>query len=219
MFLKNIALEGYKSINLKISNQCIHCHTIIEPIHLLTTKVDNIKKTFALIMQCPSCKKYLLFPYQKDWDEAYLLTYDYNNIPLDMYIPDQIIEKFPKFVEIYEQSLKAEAFGLNDISGVGYRKALEFLIKDFVINILEYNSDEISSLTLANTIRKIENPQINNLATATTWIGNDQTHYERRYEDKDIQDMKMFLKALINFISYELTLKEALGFIEENKKN
>ena len=43
----------------------------------------------------------------------------------------EISELSENFVEIYGQSQVAENQGLNKICGVGYRKALEFLIKDF----------------------------------------------------------------------------------------
>lgn len=44
----------------------------------------------------------------------------------------------PQFVKVYNQALKAEEFSLDEIAGLGYRKALEFLIKDFAI----YNNPE-----------------------------------------------------------------------------
>lgn len=47
---------------------------------------------------------------------------------------NELIKTFSlKFIEIYNQALKAEAIELNEISEMGFRKALEFLIKDYVI--------------------------------------------------------------------------------------
>jgi hypothetical protein len=40
----------------------------------------------------------------------------------------------PSFVSIYEQASSAEGYRLEDIAGPGYRKALEFLIKDYAIS-------------------------------------------------------------------------------------
>lgn len=45
----------------------------------------------------------------------------------------KIDEISPKFNEIYKQALAAEVSNLNEIAGLGYRKSLEFLIKDIAI--------------------------------------------------------------------------------------
>jgi hypothetical protein len=44
-------------------------------------------------------------------------------------IPKELIDLSPNFEEIYSQAYLAEKYDLNQIAGVGYRKALEFLIK------------------------------------------------------------------------------------------
>lgn len=59
------------------------------------------------------------------------------------------------------------------------------------------------------------------LAKAATWIGNDETHYTRKYEDKDISDMKKYIRALSNYLSSEYLVSEYLVsesslFINEN---
>lgn len=43
----------------------------------------------------------------------------------------EIQEISPSFVKIYNQALAAEELNLSEIAGMGYRKSLEFLIKDF----------------------------------------------------------------------------------------
>mgnify|MGYP000858501655 CR=1 FL=1 len=66
-------------------------------------------------------------------------------------------------------------------------------------------------LNILNRVLK-EDEKIKNLATASTWIGNDETHYIRKHVDKDIQDMKQFIHALLYFIEYQLTVEEATTF-------
>jgi len=54
---------------------------------------------------------------------------------------EQVKKEFPEpvegvskmFVQIYNESNHAEQLGLSSIAGPGYRKALEFLIKDFLV--------------------------------------------------------------------------------------
>src|ERR1043166_3097052 len=38
-----------------------------------------------------------------------------------------------KFIKTYLQSLVAESNGLDEIAGMGYRKAIEYLVKDWAI--------------------------------------------------------------------------------------
>lgn len=58
-------------------------------------------------------------------------------------------------------------------------------------------------------------PKLQNLAKAASWIGNDETHYIRRHDDKDIRDMKQFIKSASHFIvaNYDADLAE--DFISE----
>lgn len=116
----------------------------------------------------------------------------------------------PQFVKIYNQALAAETSSLDEIAGLGYRKSLEFLIKDFAIH--EHHDDEakIKSMPLSACIRDyIDAPTIKTLATRSAWIGNDEAHYIRKQEDRDVNDMKAFIKATVYFISMILITEDA----------
>ena len=134
-------------------------------------------------------------------------------------LPDLVNKTFPAFKEIYEQSLEAEAQGLDQIAGIGYRKAIEFLIKEYVIHKQPENEKDVKSKFLGKVIDNnlTEFPKIQTLAKAAVWIGNDETHFVRVHEDKDIQDMKDFLTATALFISAELKVEEALEFTSRSK--
>lgn len=128
-----------------------------------------------------------------------------------------------KFVEIYQQSERAENDGLTEICGMGYRKALEYLVKDFAIHTHPDQRHEIESpkLTLGQCIDKyIDSQKIKTMAKASSWIGNDETHYTRKHEDYDVQDLKCFIKTTAAFIEYELNFEEAVDFLnpEQSKK-
>ena len=36
------------------------------------------------------------------------------------------------------------------------------------------------------------------------WIGNDETHYVRKWEEKDIEDLKILIDHVVKFIKREL---------------
>ena len=115
-----------------------------------------------------------------------------------------------QFVKIYNQALAAETSGLDEIAGLGYRKALEFLVKDFAIHLYPDDSEEIKRMMLSPCIRKyIDNPQIKTLVERSAWIGNDEAHYIRKQNDRDVSDMKAFIKATVYFISMVLITEDA----------
>ena len=47
------------------------------------------------------------------------------------------------------------------------------------------------------------------LATQSAWIGNDDTHYIRKQEDRDVQDIKSFIQAIVYFIGMILITEDA----------
>lgn len=99
---------------------------------------------------------------------------------------------------------------LDQIAGIGYRKSLEFLAKDFAIKYNPDDEDKIKNMPLSNCIKTyIDDPRIKNLAEKSIWLGNDETHYVRKHEDRDISDMKQFIDALVYFISMILITEDA----------
>jgi drug/metabolite transporter (DMT)-like permease len=106
-----------------------------------------------------------------------------------------ISEISPIFCDIYNQAYAAQQMNLSQICGVGYRKALEFLIKDYIMSGIEDDKkDGIKQKNLAKCIKEdISSPNVKAVAARATWIGNDETHYVRKWEDKDIKDLIMVL--------------------------
>ena len=123
-----------------------------------------------------------------------------------------------KFSIIYNQARSAEQDGLKEICGAGYRRALEFLIKDYLIKKLksedkpsekvkkttEDQEKKIKNKLLGKCISEdIENKQIKKVAQRAAWIGNDETHYIRIWEDKDLKDLKNLIELTVHWIEME----------------
>ena len=122
----------------------------------------------------------------------------------------EISEVSPAFMKIFEESYAAEQNGLTAICGMGYRKALEYLVKDYLIEKLPQDRDVIANEPLSQSIRRIDNSQIKILAERSAWLGNDETHYTKKHEGYSYKDIKSFLEALVAFILYEKTVEKAL---------
>jgi len=111
----------------------------------------------------------------------------------------------PAFVQIFGEAEFAEQEELMQICGVGYRKALEFLIKDYLIKKKPDKEEFIKKKFLGNCIKEdIDNLKIKQIAEKATWLGNDETHYIRRWEDKDLKDLKILINITVHYILIDI---------------
>lgn len=107
---------------------------------------------------------------------------------------------------------KQKRSNLFHVAGMGYRKAIEFLIKDYLLYLCPADKEKIEKMSLSNCIsNKLENEKLKVVASRATWIANDFVHYTRKYTDKDIGDIKRFIDACVYWIMTELITDEASG--------
>ncbi|GGB26904.1 hypothetical protein GCM10011409_00260 [Lentibacillus populi] len=100
------------------------------------------------------------------------------------------------------------------ISGIGYRKAIEFLVKDYLIFLNPENKEKILKQQLSPCINMLDNHNIKEIARRAAWLGNDETHYMRKWEDKDINDLKKLIEVTVYFIAMDVSAKK---YLEEMK--
>ena len=120
-------------------------------------------------------------------------------------IAEEVAELSPLFCEIFTESYQAEVLGMEQICGIGYRKALEFLIKDFCISEHPNEETKIKGKALAKCINDyIDDTRIKQCASRAAWLGNDEAHYVRKWTDKDIGDLKILIKLSVLWIQSHL---------------
>lgn len=108
--------------------------------------------------------------------------------------------------------------GLLQVCGVGYRKALEYLVKDYLISLHPSKEDTYKQLALGNCIaHHVVNTNVKNIGERATWLGNDETHYIRKWEDKDVSDLKKLINITSKWIEQELETKKILEEMPEKK--
>lgn len=197
-------------------DSCPSCHTALDP-RLLSAyyvKRPDFHCRVFITFFCTKCSRAFLGQYSGEWSSL-----SPNQFQLDFLIPDgflprnfspNISELSSNFVSIYNQALNAEVAGLDEICGMGYRKALEFLIKDFAIHEHPEKQDDIEQASLGKCIDNyIDSSRITALAKASAWLGNDETHYIKRHPDYSIDDLKPFIDSVVSFIDSELTVYKA----------
>lgn len=124
-------------------------------------------------------------------------------------LPNIAGEISPEFKVIYEESKAAEAQGLNRICGGGYRRALEFLVKDYCNKLQLDQKNQIEKKMLGAVIEDhIDNARIKEMAKRAAWLGNDEVHYLRRWEDQDLADLKTLILLTVHFMEMERLAKQ-----------
>lgn len=191
--------------------KCPICHHAIAPIYN-TGVIVKKDKIIDLSFQCTSCNNMFIGKYFKEYSIYYLKSVS-PIIPEKVEFEQEIIETSPLFVETYNQSIYAESKSLNQLTGIGLRKSLEFLIKDFLITQEGNDENTIKNSTLSQCIHNfIDDNNLVEISKRATWLGNDETHYVRKWEDKDINDLKILIKLTVNWI-HNIILKDK--YIEE----
>ncbi len=211
---------------------CPHCGFAIVPMILTShfldltnskRKENNYYRIFVEYL-CPKCLKIAVSEYHYGGD---LIDANYESTFLNATYPilhnkaehsEEICKLSPKYEKIYNEAHYAEEKGLTEICGMGYRKALEFLIKDYAIKLNPDKSEDIKSKPLAQCIKEfIDNKRIKSLATASAWIGNDETHYVRKHDDYDLASLKAFINSMESYINSELEAIKADTLLKTSK--
>ncbi len=203
---------------IDVIDECPICHTktrITEGVYVTSDDESNN----MMICECPNQECGEMFVSKYKWimnrreDNPSIFPY-----VVQTNIRDEIKAVSPSFVEIFSQATKAKEERLDQICGVGYRKALEFLIKDYCkIN----NPNEIENIEKSQLMpvinNYIDNKDIKDMATRAVWIGNDETHYIRKWSNKDIHDLLMLIEITCNWIMLVENTKKYRMSMEKGK--
>ena len=211
----------------KLPDECPQCHKKISPLKaqgFSDTKKPYSDRALEVIFRCPNleCHEVFIGYYSKrsDGNNFYLrdtapMTYAERTFSA---IISGISFDFPK---IYNQALSAENAKLDQICGAGYRKSLEFLIKDYLIKQTEdeKEKEKIKNELLGTCIKnRIANANIKEVAKRAVWLGNDETHYLRKWEQRDLQDLKKLIDLTIHWIEAESLTNQLLKDMPEKSK-
>ncbi len=187
------------------SIECPFCHTNVIPNYLFFHE-------YRLFSACPNeaCRHH--FVLARD-NENRFVKVEANALPKSKSFSEIITSVSNQFTSIYNQAYHAEQMGLNQICGVGYRKAIEFLIKDYLL--LKVTDDKqksnIKNKFLGSCIQEdVQDTNIKEVAKRAVWLGNDETHYVRVWADKDVNNLKHLIDLTIRWIENEIETERVL---------
>lgn len=131
---------------------CPLCHHAIELVEHHYAYYNTTCGLAQLVHRCPkiTCQGLFFSNYALTPGTGQLL---YLNASPSNHVPrsfsDTVKKTSKEFCDIYNQALASESQGHLKICGVGYRKALEFLIKDYLIDLHPDKTEEIKTKLLA----------------------------------------------------------------------
>lgn len=156
---------------------------------------------------CTSCGKTFFFmcEYEKSSSYKPVLYPEVSFIPFENEILSSISERF---IDMYNQALQCEFVENIELAAIGYRSALEILIKDFAINELGKDAAEVSKKKLCAAIGEYLNQSdLVKTADVIRILGNDYTHYERKYPEYDFFLLKGYMEIFLKQIEVLYMIK------------
>lgn len=202
-------------------DHCPICHDAVEPVDTGQNWIvpnDRVE----IVFRCPNfeCERYFIARYTIK--EAGKNFYSFSEaVPLTVRTTasDKVITNIsPNFVALFREAEEAELRNLKLVCGPGYRKALEFLIKDYVISLNAGKADTIKKLNLGKCISDfVSNDKVKEVSARAVWLGNDETHYERKWDGKDLQDLKNLIALTVHWIEMEKLTDEIINEMPEGK--
>jgi hypothetical protein len=134
-------------------------------------------------------------------------------------VEEPIRKVSPSFVNIYGQALEAERLRLDQVCGGGFRRAVEFLIKDYLIQKQPNDAESIKKAFLGVCIENyVTDVNVKKCAQRATWLGNDETHYQRKYDQHDIENLKELIRLTMYWMGSEILTEKYNAELKKKSK-
>ncbi len=201
MKLQSTADETFSFDNLP--DTCPFCFRTITPFAISCHLVAERELEVYFVCNSKHCNKSFIGYYSLFGGSFEFIKSSIGNRQTKIFT-DTIINISPTFQTVYNEAFFAEQNELFQICGVGYRKAVEFLIKDYSIQNNPDKKESIEKDTLSNCIKLyVSNENVKDVAKRATWLGNDETHYVRKWATRDVNDLKILIDLTVGWIEME----------------
>ena len=221
------------NFSIEDPNICPHCHVINEPsyTHSAFTKDLSGEQQIITLWRCANRECYRHYPalYKTVTSTQAEFVRFLDGLPKGPEWPKPIIvlksgksEDIPeglqsRFIKTYLQSLTAENSGLDEIAGMGYRKSIEYLVKDWAIQSNPADKEKINGLWLSAVISEYYDGDLKGILERATWLGNDQSHYNKLFEEFDLSVLKELIELIMVELDRQFKLKHYNEMIQKRK--
>lgn len=202
----------YFSKSYKKPSTCPFCGIETDAITASVTQISYRKDSqlYAVGYKCTHCEKRFvgIFEKVKRGETEQLEYIEVLPRPAGHELPSCLATISPRFIEVHNESEGAELFGFTDLAAMGYRKALEILVKDFAIVELGKTVEEVSSKKLDAAIGLyLQQEELVKTADVVRILGNDHTHYKEKYPDFDFGLLKHYYDIFLRLIVTQYEIK------------
>lgn len=176
---------------------CPHCHHHVDPRRLAACATVPDAKQVDFAFQCPrpECRRvfvgrYLLGP-GGELDLASVAPAQARRES----VPAEVEALSPAFVEIFGQAQEADGRGHTHLAALGYRGALERLVRDYVVREHPQLASDVHALPLAECIARFaDNPRVKAAAARTPALspGCD--------DEEAVAELKVLLRLTVNWL-------------------
>ena len=182
---------------------CPHCGVSIDGI-LGERSVINIDSSqiFSSACRCTACGKSFFFschrvPSSSDISQMIAIWPASDS----SYTNKNLHSISPRFIDMYNQALRSESKGDIELAAIGFRSALEILVKDYAVNELKINVEEVSRKSLFDAIGEyLKQKELLKTADVVRIFGNDYTHYQEKYPNKDFEILKSYMQIFLHLV-------------------
>lgn len=187
----------------ELVHTCPNCE-LLTHFDFVSTGIGDSIKEVNYIVQCPKCKNYYLakFKLSGNYEHTFLEIFPKGSFKSTF--PKEVKQISPKFIEIYEQAITAKNSDLNELVGIGLRRAFEFLITDYIKNVLLTEPKK----TLEQKIEQIDVRNVNVHSTLIRWVGNDTTHTKVTHPEFSVDDMIKSIEIVVYYLHSEYISNE-----------
>jgi hypothetical protein len=90
-------------------------------------------------------------------------------------------------------------------------------VKDWAIQENPEDSKEINNLWLSAVIEKYYDGDLKGILERATWLGNDQAHYNKLFEEYDVDVLKELIDLIMVELDRKFKLKHFNSVIQKRK--
>ncbi|WP_434520360.1 hypothetical protein ACLHK8_01370 [Pediococcus sp. M21F004] len=207
---------GSHQSKIEIPGLCPFCSVGNNPTFRLECKqtYTDGKHVAMIACTCPSCGgwSYVLIKKESSNSSSWKLLSSYPQNSKHKF--DKLIKDVsPKFIELYNSASNAEQNGFFDLAGMGYRGALEVLIKDWALAYSDphESKEKIARYKLNDAIAHFFKNDVAafNSSDVVREFGNDFTHWNRPDDfdaRQNLDEVKIYLNILINSVYLQLKI-------------
>ncbi|MDU6791728.1 MAG: hypothetical protein E6427_03320 [Anaerococcus sp.] len=191
---------------------CPYCGKVVELTERDSTNMffSKNQEIYLKILFAKCCSKNLAVTYllEKPQNEKIKIEF-ISSYPMssDTYFYPSIQDLSPNCIRLYKDSSFAYDHNMYDLAAMGYRKSLEYLIKDYAIKELNKPKEEVVKKSLYDSISSyMPLQQLINTADVVRLLAKDKTHYQEKYKEYDIEVLKKYLDIFLKLIDTDYSI-------------